>query len=134
MILKNMSNEMFTRYSYFDMVLDGDNNLSEISKNVIENENNQKFVSIASIWELVIKISLGKFKFDKGFKNFLHLIEENGFEVLPISFKHAITVSTLEFKHRDPFDRLLISQALSDNLAIISKDSFIMEYNVDTIW
>ncbi len=89
-----------------------------------------KFVSIATIWEIAIKISLDRFKFDNGFNKFLDLIEDNGFEIIPISFDHALTVSTLGFIHRDPFDRMIISQALTENLTIITKDEHIEKYNV----
>jgi len=94
--------------------LNGDDKLSVKSKELIENQDN--------------------FKFDKGFKKFLDLIEDNGFEIIPISFDHALTVSTLDFIHREPFDRLIISQALSDNLTIITKDKYIEKYDVKTIW
>jgi len=114
--------------------LNGDEKLSDKSREIIENQNNLKFISIASIWEIAIKISLDKFKFNKGFKKFLDLIEDNGFEIIPISFDHAITVSTLKFIHRDPFDRLIVSQALSDNLIIITRDEYIEKYDVRTIW
>ena len=114
--------------------LNGDNKLSIKSKEIIENQDNFKFVSIASIWEIAIKISLDKIKFDKGFKKFLDLLEDNGFEIIPISFDHALTVSTLKFIHRDPFDRLIISQAMTDNLTIITKDEYIEKYDIKTIW
>lgn len=114
--------------------LNGDDKLSGISKNIIENPENNKFISIATIWEIAIKISLNKFKFDKGFKKFLDLIEDNGFEIIPISFAHAMNVSTLQFIHRDPFDRLIISQAQTDDLTIITKDDHIEKYDVKTIW
>jgi PIN domain nuclease of toxin-antitoxin system len=80
-----------------------------MAKSFIEDSNNIKIVSIASIWEIAIKISLDKFRFPKGFKHFVDMIDENGFEILPISFDHAMILSTLEFIHRDPFDRLLIA-------------------------
>ena len=96
--------------------LNGDEKLSDTVKTVIEDPNNLKVVSIASIWEIAIKISLDKFRFTKGFKHFLEMVEENGFEILPITFEHAMLVSTLEFIHRDPFDRLLIAQCKSDKL------------------
>ncbi|MGM0479373.1 MAG: type II toxin-antitoxin system VapC family toxin [Bacteroidota bacterium] len=79
-------------------------------------------------------MSLGKFKFDEGFKKFIDLIEDNGFEIIPISFDHALTVSTLDFIHRDPFDRLIISQAIIDNLTIITRDKYIGKYDVNTTW
>lgn len=62
------------------------------------------------------------------------MIEDNGFEILPITFEHAMELSTLEFIHRDPFDRLLISQCMADKLIILTKDDNIKRYNVKTIW
>ncbi len=114
--------------------LNGDEKLSNKSLNIIDNQDNLKFVSVATIWEIAIKISLDKFKFDKGFKKFLDLINDNGFELIPISFEHALIVSSMEFIHRDPFDRLIIAQAIADNLTIITRDEHIAKYNVNTIW
>ena len=64
----------------------------------------------------------------------MKLIDENGFEILPITFSHALEVSKLEFIHRDPFDRLLIAQAKSDDLILITKDENIKKYQVKSIW
>ncbi len=114
--------------------LNGDDNFSKKSKELIENQKNLKLISIATIWEIAIKISLGKFKFELGFKNFVDLINENGFEIIPISIQHTLKVSTLEFIHRDPFDRLIIAQAITDNLTIMTKDEYIEKYDVKTIW
>lgn len=114
--------------------LNGDEKLSDKVKIAIEDLNNSKIVSIASIWEIAIKISLDKFRFPKGFKYFLEMVEENGLEILPITFEHAMVLSTLEFIHRDPFDRLLIAQCMADNLILATKDDNIKRYNVQTIW
>jgi PIN domain nuclease of toxin-antitoxin system len=114
--------------------LNGDEKLSINARTVIEDPNNLKIVSIATIWELAIKISLEKFKFSKGFKNFLKLVEDNGFEVLPITFEHTLMVAKLEFRHRDPFDRLLIAQCMSENLILVTKDENIQQYKIKTIW
>ncbi len=114
--------------------LNGDDKLSEKAKSSIENPKNIKLVSIASIWKITIKLSLGKIRFPKGFKQFLKLIEENGFEVLPITFEHAIELSTLDFIHRDPFNRLLIAQCKADNFTLISKDDIIKKYDIKLIW
>lgn len=114
--------------------LNGDDKLSEKAKFSIENPKNLKLVSIASIWEIAIKLSLGKIRFPKGFKQFLKLVEENGFEVLPITFEHTIELSTLDFIHRDPFDRLLIAQCKADNFTLISKDDIIKKYDIKLIW
>ena len=102
--------------------LNGDNRLSNKVKKIIENPDNSKIISIASIWKMAIKISLGKLKVENGFIKFLELIENNGFEVFPITLEHAMAVSTLEFIHRDPFDRLIVAQALSNHLTVITKD------------
>jgi PIN domain nuclease of toxin-antitoxin system len=114
--------------------LNGDEKLSDHVRDAIENPNNSKIVSIGSIWEISIKISLDKFRFSKGFKRFLEMVDENGFELLPITFEHVLIVSTLEFIHRDPFDRLLIAQCKNDNLTIATKDENIRKYNIPTIW
>jgi len=114
--------------------LNGDEKLPINVKDAIENPDNSKIVSIASIWEISIKISLDKFRFPKGFKHFLEMVEENGFDILPISFEHAMIVSNLEFIHRDPFDRLLIAQCKNDNLILATKDENIRKYNIQTIW
>ena len=114
--------------------LNGDKKLSDKVKTFIEDPTNSKIVSIASIWEIAIKLSLDKFRFPKGFKHFLDMVEDNGFEILPITFEHAIELSTLEFIHRDPFDRLLIAQCMADKLIIVTKDDNIKRYNVKTIW
>jgi PIN domain nuclease of toxin-antitoxin system len=114
--------------------LNGDEKISDKAKSLIEDSSNSKIVSIASIWEIAIKVSLDKFRFPKGFKHFLDMVEDNGFEVLPITFEHALELSTLEFIHRDPFDRLLIAQCKSDNLVILTKDDNIKRYKIKTIW
>jgi PIN domain nuclease of toxin-antitoxin system len=114
--------------------LNGDQRLSSKVRDSIEDINNTKIVSIASIWEIAIKISLGKFRFPQGFKRFLEIVEENGFVILPISFDHTLVISTLEFIHRDPFDRILIAQCKSENFTFVTHDEFIKKYNIDTIW
>jgi PIN domain nuclease of toxin-antitoxin system len=112
----------------------GDEKLSKKSKLAIEDPNNNKFVSFASIWEIAIKISVEKFKYAQGFKHFLSLIEENGFEILQLSFEHALVVSSLEFIHRDPFDRMLIAQSKCEDLVLITIDENIKKYNISTLW
>ncbi|MDP2114333.1 MAG: type II toxin-antitoxin system VapC family toxin [Bacteroidota bacterium] len=62
------------------------------------------------------------------------MVEENGFDILPVTFEHAMVVSTLEFIHRDPFDRLLIAQCKADKLILATKDENIKRYNIQTIW
>lgn len=113
--------------------VDGDDKLSEKAKKTIEDPENSNFISVATVWELAIKLSLDKIKFQNGFKKFLDLLDDNGFEIIPISFDHVLTVSSLEFIHRDPFDRLIVAQSITENFAIITKDEYIKKYNVRTI-
>ncbi len=114
--------------------LNGDNLISDNAKAAIENTDNIKIVSIASIWEIAIKISLNRLSLPKGFLYFLNLIEDNGFEILPISIEHTLTVAKLDFIHWDPFDRLLIAQCKTGNLTIVTKDDDIKRCDVSTIW
>jgi len=89
---------------------------------------------MVSIWEMAIKTSLGKLRINYPFNEVFNQIEENGFETLSITFDHTLLVSQLEFRHRDPFDRLLIAQAISENMKIISKDENLNKYQVKIIW
>ena len=84
--------------------LNGDEKLPLRIRHLIESEENTKYLSIASIWEIGIKMSLGKLIFPKGLEKLVSLVVENGFLILPITTQNIISVSNLEFIHRDPFD------------------------------
>ena len=92
-----------------------------------------KYVSVASLWEMAIKISLNKLEF-AGFPQLADLIAENGFEILPITFEHTLKLAELEFIHSDPFDRILVAQGIVDRLTIITKDINIQKYPVGLLW
>ena len=113
--------------------LNGDKQLSDVARATIEKEANDKYVSVASLWEMAIKISLNKLEF-AGFPQLANLIAENGFEILPITFEHTLKVAELEFIHSDPFDRILVAQGIVDRLTIISKDRNIQKYPVELLW
>ena len=83
-----------------------DQNLSYKAKSLIEDSYNNCFVSIASIWEIAIKISLNKLKMKIKFEKLIEEIRKHDFDFLPISFEHALIIKDLPFHHRDPFDRL----------------------------
>jgi PIN domain nuclease of toxin-antitoxin system len=112
----------------------GDVKLPESAKRLICNMENDKYVSIVSIWELAIKLSLKKITFKEGSKGFLDLIYTNGFDLLEIEPKHIFGLETLPFYHKDPFDRLLVSTALAENITIITDDENIPKYPVNYIW
>jgi PIN domain nuclease of toxin-antitoxin system len=109
--------------------------LSPAARAAILDPANRKFVSPASYWEISIKISLGKYALAVPYPQFIRqAIVGNGFHFLHISPRHTERVSTLAFHHRDPFDRLLIAQALVDGTTIVSNDGDFPPYGVPLIW
>lgn len=113
----------------------GDMSLSSTARQLIENPAHEKFVSVASVWEVAIKYSLGKISLSSAFPTFMpQHIRGNGFNLLNISLEHCTTVSSLAFHHRDPFDRLIIAQAMVEGMTIISKDTAFDYYGVAREW
>lgn len=98
----------------------------------IKNTDNTIFISAASIWEISIKKSIGKLIFSNNF-DILNCITENYFLPLPINIKHAQFIETLPQHHDDPFDRMLISQAIIDDLVLITRDTRIKKYAKSSI-
>lgn len=114
--------------------INGDPELSQNARIAIEANNTINFVSIASLWEIAIKISLGKLELKTPFNQIGRQIEDNGFEVLPLTFEDTLTVSTLPFHHRDPFDRIIIVQSFNNGLTLISKDKNFDVYQANVVW
>ena len=115
--------------------LDRNNNLSGKARRIIENTENSKFISIASIWEFAIKMNLGKLKLDIKLEELKEGILKNNFKILPLDFEHLIELSKLEEIHKDPFDRIIIAQAISEKQVIISKDSnFSLYSGIQVLW
>lgn len=113
----------------------GDANLSQTARLAIEDAANEKFVSAASVWEIAIKISIGKMNLQIDFdKLFPHQLDINGFELLPIEIKHSSQTIRLPFHHRDPFDRILIAQATAENMNIVSTDAVFDDYPIKRLW
>lgn len=115
--------------------LEGNDNFSKEARLAIENPQSVNFISIASIWEIAIKLSLGKLRLDIKLEELKLEIIKSGFEILPLDFEHIIELSKLETIHKDPFDRIIISQAISENCTIISRDSNFNQYkNLKLLW
>jgi PIN domain nuclease of toxin-antitoxin system len=92
-------------------------------------------VSVASLWEIAIKVSVGKLYLPKPFDQlFPHTVQESGLSLLPIEARHLFPLSRLPYHHRDPFDRLLIAQALTEGLIIITRDPEFGPYGVPLLW
>ncbi len=103
----------------FIWFLNGDKELSKVARELITKELVSNFVSIASIWEIAIKTSINKLELKTPLYQLAGKLEENGFEILPVTFADTLTVSALPFHHRDPFDRIIISQAKVNGMTII---------------
>lgn len=117
--------------------VEGSAALSSPAKAAIENTANTPMYSIASVWEMAIKIGLGKLAISYPLHpEFEEMLQERGFQQLGISYRHASKVVELPIHkdHRDPFDRLLIAQALVEDLPIVSHDSAFGRYPVSRIW
>ena len=114
--------------------LNGDPDLSSKSRKAIEAETSSIFVSIASVWEIAIKVSLDRLDLKISFERLREEIESNGFKLLPITFDDIMILSELPMIHRDPFDRIIISQALSNNFILISRDKAFKTYQVKLLW
>jgi len=91
-------------------------------------------LSVASLWEITIKVSLGKLTLSGDIATTIDKALANGFEIIPIERNHLITLSTLDYIHRDPFDRLIISQAIAENIPVVSSDSVFQQYPVNWMW
>ncbi len=111
-------------------VFDGSSNLSEEAKNAIADGSNLVYVSAVTAWEIAIKKSIGKLKL-KG--NYLKGLKQYRFIPLDITTEHSLAVEFLPDHHKDPFDRLLIAQAQHENLTLVTRDTSITKYKVNTI-
>lgn len=95
----------------------------------------ERFLSIASCWEIAIKVSCGKLTLPKPFEKFIpEQLELNPFRLLPIDLDDVARAGALPFHHRDPFDRMLAAQALNDELTIVSADPVFRKYGVKRVW
>ena len=111
--------------------------LSARAYDAIVDESNRVFISVASVWELQIKMQLGKLSLDLPLPELVKTQEtENDMTVLPVRLPHVYGLNTLPPHHRDPFDRLMISQAITECLKLVSVDGCIQSYSdvVDLYW
>jgi PIN domain nuclease of toxin-antitoxin system len=108
-----------------------DPRLSSHLKDLIENENNISYLSIASIWEMSIKYNLGKLTLDPSYEEFVEQeIITSSINLLNIELEHLKINTTLPFHHRDPFDRIIIAQSMAENIPVITVDSVFNKYSI----
>lgn len=118
----------------FIWFINGDSSLPEQVRNEIKNINNRCFLSIASLWEMAIKLSINKLQLKSDFNKVVEFLIDNDIEILPITFEHIQKLLKLKFHHRDPFDRLIIAQGAIEKLLILTKDENFKKYKVKTMW
>jgi|SRR5690554_3169798 PIN domain nuclease of toxin-antitoxin system len=117
-------------------VMSDDSRLSDSAREVFLNEENRLLFSIAGLWEIFIKLRLGKLKVETGDPSsfFKSQLQANAISVLGITMEHVAGTLGLPMIHKDPFDRLIISQALHDRLPVLSSDAVFAEYGVHNLF
>ena len=108
--------------------------LSTTALNSIISDANEKYVSIASLWEIAIKVNIGKLQLLADFSRLENLIASNGFQIVAIEYHHLIEYEKMEIHHRDPFDRILVAQSAREGFQIITADPNLSFYKIKTIW
>lgn len=103
-----------------------DDRLGRYARTLLENPGNDILVSVASLWEVVVKVRIGKLEADVG--EIAAAVQDCGFALLDISVKHLSALASLPMHHRDPFDRLLIAQAAAEDAALLSDDRSLRGY------
>jgi PIN domain nuclease of toxin-antitoxin system len=112
-----------------------DSKLSSTARELINDGNNEVFLSIASIWEMAIKQSIGKLNFELPFELFItRQLAVNNFRPLNIKIDHLNVVANLPLHHRDPFDRLIIAQSMVEQIPIVGIDKVFDSYSVRRLW
>jgi len=112
----------------FISLINEDGNLNKRIIEILEKSENQKSISVVSLWEIVIKINIGKLSITRNLQEMYDLIERFDISVLNIQKKHLDIYLSLLHIHKDPFDRMIISQAIAEDLTIITDDQYIRNY------
>lgn len=105
--------------------------LSETALSALEDEANTLLLSVASVWEMQIKIQLGKLKLSLPLKELIESQQAaNDLQLLPVGLAHVLALEALPSYHKDPFDRLLIAQSIEEDMTLVSADSKFSAYSV----
>lgn len=118
----------------FLWLMGGDRRLSDAARRAVEEADGEWCLSAASVWEMSIKSGLGRLTLPAPVDDYIAERVQEGLRVLSIDWPHAAAVERLPFHHRDPFDRLIVAQAQSDRLAVVTKDPVFSEYDVKVVW
>lgn len=127
--------EFAVGYAHIPLVHRRDSSLSRPARSAIEDENNNRYVSVASLWEIAIKVSIGKLTLSDPFETLIpEQLAENGIELPDISVEHTALVASMPFHHRDPFDRLIAAQAKIEQMTLVSVDDVFDSYETTRLW
>jgi PIN domain nuclease of toxin-antitoxin system len=121
-------------HAFLWMLLD-DRRLSSSAREILADSKNILYLSSASTWEIAIKHQLGRIELpDEPEKFIVEQIRINGIEMLPITIRHSLVTLRLPPIHKDPFDRMLVAQAISEHLPIVSADPMVHKYDAHIVW
>jgi PIN domain nuclease of toxin-antitoxin system len=121
-------------HAFLWMIGDADS-LSPLVRDIVNKGHNKIYLSAASLWEMAIKINLGKLQLPFSFTDDIDdVLRAHGIFVLAIDMKHAQVISKLPLHHRDPFDRMLVAQAMAEGWSLISRDPAMTLYPVEVLW
>lgn len=112
----------------------GDRRLSRTARQAMEADDAELLVSAATVWELAIKASLGRLRLSLSVDAYIAEKIGQGYVMLGVSSTHAARVESLPWHHRDPFDRLLVAQALTERCPLVTRDRVIRKYGVEMVW
>jgi len=117
--------------------IENDPQLSGAARALIQDASNEILISPASYWEIAIKVSIGKWRLNRPYEEFIDIgLNRYGFQILPILPMHTARLVGLPFPpgHKDPFDRLLLAQAMAESISIVSADAALDAYGVSRLW
>lgn len=115
--------------------IEGSSRLSLDARVAIEDVNNERYLSVASLWEMSIKAAAGKLEITRPIQTLIQRhIEGNGISLLPIHGEHLETLIELPNHHKDPFDRVILAQAHVEDLVLISCDGHFAAYDIELLW
>lgn len=112
----------------------GDKQMSNSAMEILKDNKLEKYISIASVWEIAIKNSIGKLLLEFSFNEIEVKLAGSNISLLNISVEHTQKIISLPLLHRDPFDRMIIAQSITENLTIISKDKNFSLYPIKLLW
>ena len=116
-------------------LLSASSRISRRARHALSRSTTDVVVSTASVWEIVLKNRAGTLEFETGLEDVLdEVLYRSPWTVLPVISEHLLALATLPPIHKDPFDRMLVAQALHENLTIVTTDEDIAKYAVPTLW